>query len=83
MRIKRGKKRAKNGFSNKKNIKKMGEIVKKKGEKTKGRVKKIDTYNIGYQIVKTEMSKLILFFIVGKKKHFKFATYFLKEENVY
>ena len=61
----------------------MGEIVKKKGKKTKGRVKKIDTYNIGYQIVKTEMSKLILFFIVGKKKHFKFATYFHKEENVY
>lgn len=29
------------------------------------------------------MSKLVLFFIVGKKKHFKFATYFHKEENVY
>ena len=67
----------------KKKHQKRGEIVKKKGEKTKGRAKKIDTYNIGYQIVKTEMSKLILFFIVGKKKHFKFATYFLKEENVY
>ena len=33
MRIKRGKKEQKNGFSNKKNIKKMGEIVNKKEKK--------------------------------------------------
>ena len=82
MRIKRGKKEQKTVSVIKKTSKKWVRLLIKR-KKTKGRAKKIDTYNIGYQIVKTEMSKLILFFIVGKKKHFKFATYFLKEENVY
>ena len=54
-----------------------------KRKKTKGRAKKIDTYNIGYQIVKTEMSKLILFFFLFKKKNFKFVIHFFKKENVF